>query len=128
MGSLSAGETKTDSLFFNIPTSYDPGVYYLTAIADVFSFVSESNESNNEYYFSANPITITAAPVDLYPNSATINNAAGNYKENSPISVNAYIGNSGGIDANNAPYVLTLYTGRPCQDSFFFKMRDSVDK
>lgn len=56
VGGLSGGQSTTVSVFVSVPSGLPSGSYPITALADVYGEVTESNESNNT--FSAGSVTI----------------------------------------------------------------------
>lgn len=48
INSMSAGQSRTSSVIFNIPGDIEPGLYSLVTKADGYNWRSESNEDDNE--------------------------------------------------------------------------------
>ncbi|MFN8438796.1 MAG: CARDB domain-containing protein [Cytophagales bacterium] len=92
VSSLSAGYTTSLSPSISLPSTLTTGTYYLIAVADYSSYVSESNENNNS---KALRINVTAPLIDLKVSSFTLTSTsvtAGTYVYPSVIESN--VGNS----------------------------------
>src|SRR6476660_9252580 len=66
---LSAGNTSSESSIVTIP-NIPLGTYYLSAIADHYSFIPESDENNNARV-SSDPIVLTSTPVTTTTTTTT---------------------------------------------------------
>jgi len=73
VASLAPGATKTFSKSVRIPTTLAAGSYYLGAIADYKSTLTESDETNNDTASGA--VTVYIPTPDLTATAATVNPA-----------------------------------------------------
>jgi subtilase family serine protease len=69
-GGLAAGATSNCSTSVTIPVSLPSGSYYLVALADDQTQVSESNENNNYLIATTGVVTVSAGP-DLIATALT---------------------------------------------------------
>src|SRR5439155_506945 len=65
IASLAAGGTSTGMSTLTIPVHTAPGVYFLSAVADIANAATELDETNNGLTASSQQITITEFRADL---------------------------------------------------------------
>ena len=114
VGALNSGSSQYNSLNFTYNSSWGTGTKYILFQADGFSYVSESNESNNLAYAT---IFVTSPSPDLVITGQTATNSVtvgGN------VSIGAYTRNNGNASAssNYVRYWLSNDTTLDNSDTF----------
>ncbi|MFA6486189.1 MAG: CARDB domain-containing protein [Candidatus Magasanikbacteria bacterium] len=106
---LSSGSTSYKTITYTIPPDTAAGTYYLSYFIDSGNAVTESNEGNNQYYFSS--ITVSGRP-DLTVTSASINDTSLHYSDYYPtaqtLSIITQVRNLGTVSASGVTFKAEL--------------------